>query len=255
VGLLDFLRGKKKKEPDVLYLLMYQPKGQRGWVPVERFTYAPEKEEVSSLMLEPGVYNLQKREGGRISGYAWKEPHTVAGEGAERVVAEKVEGESDRVARAIEDDMVRAARWFKLPALIQSAIRQAMGDDNPLHGVAGGGESIKVKTLKEQLHELRGEYEDLHSIFGSTTDTQTKKIPVKGEIPAWLVYLPEVADQVGDTVEKRLNKWGLIGETVSKKKLLSMPEKPLKTKRLDLKAIKKKIGEKVSEGAGEQGKE
>ena len=250
MGILDRLRRKGKKEEKETYYLQYQPAGQKGWVPVERFAFPIEVKDAMQYMNDAGVYNLQKRVGGMIAGYAWDKPYVVKGEAEEGVTVERDTSRvhSDAVAKAIEDDMVRAVRWFKLPQMIQSSIKQAFGGEVPF---GEGGSSGGSKSLKEQLTEMRKEYDDLGSIFGSVTDTQTKKIPVKGEIPAWLVYMPDITDQMMENVEKRLGKWGLIGEEVPKRKMLEMPEKPVKTKMLDLESLK---GKEEKKGGKEPGK-
>lgn len=256
MGKLDWLFRRGKKEPEVAYYLQFQPKGQKGWVPVERFTFPVSPEDAKEYMVEPGVYNLQKREGGRISGYAWKDPYVVKGDGEKGLVTERVPGmtDSDRIAQAIESDMTRAVRWFKLPKLIQQAIRSAFGEEgNPIESMAaGGGAAVTAKSLRDTIKELRDEYSDLREIFGSSTDTQSKKIPVKGDVPAWLVYLPEIVDQVGDNVEKRLERFGLIGEKKSHRRLLNMPERPKKKVRVDLGKLKEETSSK-KKGAEKRG--
>lgn len=248
-----------KKEEGEAYYLQYQPEGQRGWMPVERFAMSVDVKDVVDYMTEPGVYNLQKRVGGKIAGYAWDKPYTVkSSEGAEAVKGERLgtATESDKIALAIENDMMRAVRWFKLPEMIQGAIKKAFGGEVPFQGEGGQASAPGQLSLREQLAGMRKEYDDLGEIFGSKTDTQSKKIPVKGDIPAWLVYLPEITDQMADSFEKRLTRWGWIGETAPRQRLLEMPARPERTRRVDLKSIKKSKEGKVEEvggGAKEQG--
>lgn len=242
MGRLDKLLRRKKKEEKEAYYLQYQPAGQKGWVPVERFNFPITINEAQQYMLEPGVYNLQKRVGGMIAGYAWDEPYTVKGARVEEVEEEKggKVTDSDRISKAIEDDMVRAVRWFKLPKMIQQAIRGAFGDENPIgEMVEGGAAVVTAKGIKDVLKGMKNDWKDLDDIFGSKATTEDKKIPVEGTIPAWLVYMPDIIDQMGEKIEKRLEKVGLIGEEVPKKKMLEMPEKPVVTKKLDLSKIKR----------------
>lgn len=251
MGVLDKIFRRKKKEPELAYYLQCQPLGQKGWVPVERFDFPASVEDCKGYMTEPGVYNLQKRVSGRIGGYVWEKPFVVKGEKGQ-IVASRMGGggtESDKIAQAIETDMVRAVRWFKLPDLIQQAMRKAFGGENPfLGGGNGGGQGVTARTVKDAIKSLKEEYEDLHGMFGSTTDTVEQRMKVKGELPAWLVYLPQIADQMGDTIEKRLDKWGLIGSPTGGRRLLTMPDKPVRKRKLDLTKLKRKKEEKVEKG-------
>lgn len=248
LGILDRLKKKGKKEEKEAYYLQYQPAGQKGWVPVERFNFPISINEAQQYMLEAGVYNLQKRVGGMIAGYAWEKPYVVKGVASEEAEEEKggKVTDSDRIAKAIEDDMVRAVRWFKLPEMIQKAIKNAFGGgENPIAEMAEGGAAVvTAKGIKEVLKGMKGDWQELDEIFGSKATTEDKKIPVKGDIPAWLVYMPDIIDQMGEKIEKRLERIGFIGEAKPSEKLLKMPEKPVATKKLDLGRIKREVVEK-----------
>lgn len=266
MGLLDRFIKKKKKEEAEAYYLQYQPEGQKGWLPVERFAFPISLKEAMQYMVEPGVYNLQKRKGGMIAGYAWDEPYTVKGEAGEEGAGERAGRvtDSDRIATAIESDMVRAVRWFKLPDMIQSAIKKAFGGDEGLSGVLKGGAGLQIpegKTLDQYLDDVEQNRYDRfkkqserygYAPKGSVSGEAEPEY--EGKFPIWMhpKGIPAIVDGVLEQVDKRLAKWGLTGEEKPKKKMLELPEKPVKTKRLDLSGIKKKE-EKVEKGGEKPG--
>lgn len=263
LGRFDWFR-KKAKPKEEAYYLQYQPTGQKGWVPVERFAYPISIAEAMSYMSQPGVYNLQKRVGGMIAGYAWDEPYVVRGEVSEVATAERGT-ESDKVASAIENDMLRAVRWFKLPNMIQDAIKKAFAGGDEASGIFGGGggglQLPEGKTMDEYLDDLE---QKRYERFKKQADRfgYAPKGSVSGEVepeyegkfPIWLhpKGIPAIIDGVLGKIDERLTRWGFIGEQKPTKKLLDLPEKPPPTKRLDLKSLRKGSEKKVEKSGGEQ---
>jgi len=227
-----------KSEKGVSYRLVWMPRGKKGWKEVEAFAFPVKPDECEELMLKAGSYQLQKRVMGNIAGYEWTEPYTVEKdvEGASSDVVEVDTGkpkltDSDKIMQLIEDDLLRGLRWVKLPELIAQAYAKVGGVNLTGSGGKGDGEPVKQKSIGELLAEGKAEYDKLASFFapkGSTT-TKEMEIKVEGTIPAWLAWGPEFVDRAMDKVEKRLDKWGLIGgeeKEVEKGPLLKLPDKP-----------------------------
>ena len=258
-------RGKKKTEGAV-YHLVFQPKGTAGWRPVEKFGYPVEQEEAMAFMVNAGTYHLQERVHGKIMGYAWKQPYIIEGKRAKREDEESIPGrtESDRVAEAIETDMVRAVRWMKLPVMISAAMQQAMGGEEAMKGLMGGGGTVGLQipegmTLEEYLDDLEQKrfdrFKNMAERHGYVPkgSTSGEAFPeYEGKLPIWMhpKGVPEMIDQGMEKVERRLEKWKLIPsgkKSVGKEEsVFEMPPRPESSaKTAELEAIEEQEKEET----------
>ena len=72
--------------------------------------------------------------------------------------------------------------------------------------------NVTEDDVIRKLEELRAKYERLEKLFGySRVRSEDVEVPVKGEIPAWAVYMPRMLERMLDSVERRMRQWGLIG--------------------------------------------
>lgn len=247
-----FLRKKReiREVKEGKYVLLFRPKGSRGWIPIDSFEEPIDEETAESMEYfeKPGLYMLQDKTGGGFGKPVWKKRVEGEEEGEEEMKFVGRKTESDVVAQAIENDMLRAVRWFKLPAIIQEAAKKAF-QGIPLSGGGVTPWEAEGKSFEdwfmEQQKKMRERFKEMAEIYGyvpaSARVGESDKIPVKGEIPAWFVYAPDFVDKMLQRFEDRLKRWGMI-ETKEVK--TEMPEFP---------DIKKYVEEGKRESEGETG--
>lgn len=242
------LGGKPEEEAyEGMYYLVFQPAGKRGYRTHHIFENPVTKDDAMAVMTEAGTYLLQKRVKGKIVGQVWDNAHVVAGEAVveeEPVKRGRLAPDSDRVASAIEDDLVRAFRWFSLPTMIKQGIEKALGGEG-MEGLAGalggGGRGLKIpegKTLEEYLDDLE---QKRHERFLAQAErygyaprgtTSGEELPeYEGKFPIWLhpKGVPKIVDESLSMVEKRFKRWGLIGvggEEEEGELMKDFPKKP-----------------------------
>jgi len=242
MGLLDIFRGKKQREE---YVLVFQPEGKKGKIPVQVFPEFVSMEDVEEMLKEsgePGRYMLQKKIGGRWAGNAWDRDLVISGEGTE-IPEEKLRKSrtsSDRIAELIEEDLTRGFRWLSLPNMIAQAFRKAQEDFKIDLGKSSEGEKIiRLKEGQDITDLIMEEYEKFRKkaeVFGyvksSGTTGQTDKLPVKGEVPWQYVYVPELIDKIGDIVTKRAVLFGLVSPKEIKERERELAEMEMKEKKI-----------------------
>ncbi|GAI53709.1 unnamed protein product, partial [marine sediment metagenome] len=115
---------------------------------------------------------------------------------------------------------------------MQDDLKSAFGTLGPMIGFYPA-ESGKPKTIVEQLKEAKGDLATLKELFPEST-TGSDQIPIKGEIPAWMVFAPQAIDTGMDAIEKRLLRWGVISpEDVvagEQEEFIEMPNRPAAAK-------------------------
>jgi hypothetical protein len=210
---------KKKKgvvdTEEVRYILKKQLPGQGMAKVAELKEPMPIDDLYQSL--SPGIYSLHKYKKGQTGFEVVWGPVEVLGEeqaAKEATVTTKTRSVFGGVREVAED--------FKAMKEDLAVFFDTFG---PMFGYGKGGQQ---KTLIEQLKEAREMKDTLDKIFPSST-TKSQDIPIAGSIPAWMVYAPKVVDESMDNIEKRLAKWGVIGETgagAAPKEIIKLPEKP-----------------------------
>ena len=85
------------------------------------------------------------------------------------------------------------------------------------------GKSMEDYVL-EMMDALRARYDKMRNIFGdSKVRSEDAEVPIDGKVPAWMVYAPKLLDSALDSVERRLEKLGLVSKEDSK---VDVPEFP-----------------------------
>jgi hypothetical protein len=203
----------KKPEAPVRYVLKRQNPDGRGMVKVADLAEPVPIEELYPH-LEPGVYALHKYKEG-VSGFevVWG-PVEVMGEKEE---APEPKSKTVKPANPLQalTEYVTALKDF----------RDQLHEAYNIIGEVVGKPS--EETIIETMQNLRKKYDQLAEIFGSKTSSGAT-IPVEGKLPAWFVYMPNLTDEVMNTVEKRLARWGVIesSEKTSGERILNLPKKP-----------------------------
>lgn len=206
---------KRIEEAKVSYVLKRQNPDGRGMTKVCDLAGPVSIDELYPH-LEPGIYALHKYTEGK-SGFevVWGPVEVVGEEPAKRERTEKhkispISGIVDAVQylKDFKDDL----------NLLYNTLKDVVG------------ETSEDKLINE-LGKLREKYEKLDNIFGSKAKgTGGTTIPVEGKIPAWMVFMPNLTDDVMDNIERRLARWGLIeAKPVPEKSgkfSLELPPKP-----------------------------
>ncbi len=74
------------------------------------------------------------------------------------------------------------------------------------------GKSMEDYVL-EMMDTLKSRYDKMRSIFGdSKVKSEDAEVPIDGKVPAWMVYAPKLLDSALDSVERRLEKMGLVNK-------------------------------------------
>jgi hypothetical protein len=210
---------KKKKgvvdTEEVRYILKKQLPGQGMAKVAELKEPLPIDDLYQSL--SPGIYSLHKYKKGQTGFEVVWGPVEVLGE--EQTAKEAT---VTTRSRSVFSGVREIAEDFKAMKEDLSAFFETFG---PMFGYGKGGQQ---KTLIEQLKEAREMKDTLDKIFPTST-TKSQEIPIAGSIPAWMVYAPKVVDESMDNIERRLAKWGVIGESsagAAPKEIIKLPEKP-----------------------------
>lgn len=274
----EIVRKILRREEKEKYILLWREPGTRERHPIAEYDYPVEKDEIEGMLTEPGEYLLMKKFKGRWAGKVWDKPIVIREEEVAERVEESIKNvkkrkvDSDAIAEAIEEDLVRGFRWLTLPQMISQAFKKAQEQVN-IPQLFGSERSEGVvsdsKNFKKMLLETKKEFDELAELFGYApkreTDIQEKRIPVKGEIPAWLVYMPDAVDTALEKIERRLERWGVVEKKESEiekamegeEELIKLPEKPKIdiSKIEELKVEEEKIEEKKEEGGEVEEKE
>ena len=219
MGILDKLlkRGKKEKIGEEVRYILKRRDATGGMVKVAELQEPMPIDDLYQS-LAPGVYSLHAYKKGQTGFEVVWGPVEVLGEeqaAKEATVTTKTRSVFGGVREVAED--------FKAMKEDLAVFFDTFG---PMFGY--GKSSGQQKTLIEQLKEAREMKDTLDKIFPSST-TKSQEIPIAGSIPAWMVYAPKVVDESMDHIEKRLAKWGVIGETgagAAPKEIIKLPEKP-----------------------------
>ncbi len=217
MGLLERLGIRKSKVamPDVKYVL--KRRASNGGMAKVMELKAPVTIEDVYQHLEPGIYALHKYTRGQ-SGFEQMWQHEVLGEERQKAVTTEKKTSPFSGLRQFAEDIKSA----------QDDLNEAFTILGPMMGFKKEGES-KTKSVVEQLKEAKEDLKTLQELFPPAT-TGAKEIPVRGDIPAWMVYAPQAVDILLDNVEKRLYKWDLIApekkEDTSTKEFINIPNRP-----------------------------
>jgi len=222
VGILDkiFRRGKKKEVGGAVKYILKRRVASGGMTKVSELAEPTPIEELYES-LTPGIYSLHKYQKGQ-TGFepVW---------GPVEVLGDEQPGQEVTMAKR-PSPFTGLREWADEMKGAQEDLKAAFEVLGPMAGYQKQGEG-GGKSIVDQLHEAKEELKKLQEIFPSST-TKSQEIPVEGSIPAALVYAPTAIDQALDAVEKRLLRWGLVGEEepggVGGREVIKMPEKPRK---------------------------
>lgn len=244
MGLKDKIKGLLKKGSDgkniVGYALWYNQPGKRGGrVQVCKFDHKPTAQELQSVINgfgKEGVYSLQeivKQGGGEIFGNViWKQKFVFEDSYEDEDDVEEVEEEKPKRRRRRTSgggsdfmDMLEGLKAMKeqFEEMAEvGAFLARLGGKNIIE--LPDGKSMEELVI-EQMDKLRQKYEKMRELFGdSRVSAEDAQIPVEGKIPAVAVYLPKLLDQVMDSAERRLKRWGVLGDEEDSK--VEVPEFP-----------------------------
>jgi len=226
MGLMDRLKGlfkrggkEEKKVQETYVLKVKTPKG--GWRKFREFDQFVTPDEVIDE-LPPGIYRLDvHREGQRGFEVAWG---PIAAYDTEEELEEMgIEGESRRPRKRALEGGVGALETLIDELDKQAQVMEKLGELGLKLARFSGQPVVPLepgKTYEDMiidgLMKMRQKYEELDKIFGtSKLKGSEAELPIEGKIPAWAVYAPRLLTQMLDSVEMRLYKWGLLGESSS----------------------------------------
>jgi len=86
--------------------------------------------------------------------------------------------------------------------------RKKLAELAELLSEVAGTKRATEEDLIDAFMSLKKKYDKLQELFGTVKASMPEEaqIPIKGEIPAWAVYLPNVLDKMMEKVEQRLNR-------------------------------------------------
>lgn len=193
---------------------------------IAEFDHVPSQDEVLPYIQEEGTYAVQEFVDGRWGKIIWKQ-----------LFVDQSRFSDDNEDMEIEIDEIEIPKRRKrrnniqntdpLDALVQFAemMEQQQEKFEKLAKVGVwlaklGGQNIVVlppgKSVEdfflEGLKQLQQKYQKYAEVFGGKVQSDIAELPIEGKIPATLVYAPYVLNQMFDTIESRLHRWGLLEE-------------------------------------------
>ena len=191
----------KDEEEGAKYILKKRTK-KGGMMKVDEYLEPVDMEDLFED-LPAGIYALHKYQKGK-SGFTqiWG-PIEVTDDGSGK--------ETPAVPKQTGSAMEQMIVVLKGVAELKATAQEEFDVIAPFFGYnTGKGET---KSFIEQMAEAKTQYESLGGYFGKQT-SGAEPIKYSGEVPIWLhpQLIPELIDGSMDKIERRLDRWGIIGE-------------------------------------------
>jgi len=193
-------------------LKVMNPKKRGGWEKVAEFEDVVTPDEVVTMLDEGTIEKVIPGGIYRLDGYVHGKFKTLW---KIKYFPDEMEEEEEerREVRHEQELRRRVGGLGELDALVEqlravAEQRKKLAELAELLSEVAGTKRATEEDLIDAFMSLKKKYDKLQELFGTVKASMPEEaqIPIKGEIPAWAVYLPNVLDKMMEKVEQRLNR-------------------------------------------------